>query len=162
MSGVGDGPVRYGGWSRDRAGWLFGLSGGAWVALAATGVPLLLFVGAHAWFSAAMWLPVWAVLIVLLAVPVRGRSALQWSVDLTRRAVGGVRGWTGWQSRAAAGASDDPGQVDLPGVLSGIRVFDGPPTGPRSLRPAVVADGRERSWSVVARLTHPGVGLVEL
>ena len=49
-----------------------------------------------------------------------------------------------------------------PGVLSGIRTHDGPPFGPLLARPAIVADNRERTWAVVARITHPGIGLAEV
>jgi hypothetical protein len=45
--------------------------------------------------------------------------------------------------------------------LSGIRTHDGPPHGIYSTRPAIIADSRERTWAVVAALTHPGVGLSE-
>ena len=46
-------------------------------------------------------------------------------------------------------------------MLSGIRTHDGPPFGPLLARPAIVADNRERTWAVVARITHPGIGLAE-
>ncbi len=47
-------------------------------------------------------------------------------------------------------------------MLSGIRTHDGPPFGPLLARPAIVADNRERTWAVVARITHPGIGLSEV
>jgi hypothetical protein len=71
-------------------------------------------------------------------------------------------GWTDWQSKAAAGVVEKFGEADLPGVLSGIRTHDGPPFGPLLSRPAIVADNRERTWAVVARITHPGIGLAEV
>ena len=156
-----DAAVRYGGWSKDRQGWFLGLSGGAWIVIIAGGLPALLAAGAHRWPLALGWLPVWGVLIVAVAVPVRGRPALRWVIDCLYRAVGIVAGRSHWQSRAATGTVDRLAEADLPGVLSGIRTHDGPPFGPLLARPAVIADNRERTWAVVARVHHPGIGLAE-
>ena len=154
--------VRYGAWSKDKQGWFLGLSGGAWVVILVGGLPLLLAIGSHAWLLALGWMPVWVVLIVLVAVPVRGRSAFRWVTDSVFRCIGVVMGWTDWQSKAPAGVVEKFDEADLPGVLSGIRTHDGPPFGPLLSRPAIVADNRERTWAVVARITHPGIGLAEV
>lgn len=161
MSAAPSRPVRYGGWSKDRHGWLFGLSGAAWCIVITAGLPALLGVGTRRWLLVAGWLPVWAVLIVLVAVPVRGRSAASWLRDVCLRAIGVVTGWSQWQSHAAAGAAEDAQQADLPGVLAGIRVHDGPAFGALLSRPAIIANAADRSWAVVARVTHPGIGLAE-
>ncbi|KQS54578.1 hypothetical protein ASG36_20640 [Geodermatophilus sp. Leaf369] len=155
------GPVRYGAWSKDRQGWFGGLSGWAWIRIGAAGMPMLMAAGAQRWLLALGWAPVWAVLVVLVAVPLRGRTPLRWGCDAVVRAVGAALGWSDWQSRVAAGTSRDLDEADLPGVLSGVRTHDGPPFGPLLTRPAVVADHRERTWAVVARITHPGIGLAE-
>jgi hypothetical protein len=156
------GPVRYGAWSKDKQGWFLGLGGGAWVTILLGGLPWLLAAGAHYWLLALGWTPAWAVLIVLVAVPVKGRSAFRWALDSLIRCFGVVMRWTDWQSKAAAGTVEQFDEADLPGVLSGIRTHDGPPFGPLLARPAIVADNRERTWAVVARITHPGIGLSEL
>ena len=118
------------------------------------GLPLLLAAGTHAWLLVWRWAPVWVVLIVLVAVPVSGRSAFRWALDSLYRCIGVAMGWTDWQSKAAAGTVENLDEADLPGVLSGIRTHDGPPFGPLLARPAIVADNRERTWAVVAR-DHP-------
>lgn len=156
------GPVRYGAWSKDKQGWFMGLSGGAWVTILLAGLPLLLAVNQHAWPFAALWVPIWAVVVVLVAVPVRGRPAIRWARDSLTRSFGVVMRWTDWQSKAAAGNVEKFDDADLPGVLSGIRTHDGPPFGPLMARPAIVADNKERTWAVVARITHPGIGLSEV
>ncbi len=155
------GPIRYGSWSKDKQGWFLGLDGGAWVVIGLGGLPMLLAAGTARWLLVLGWAPVWAVLVVLVAVPVRGRSAFRWALDCLRRWAGAAMGWTDWQSKAVAGTAEDLDEADLPGVLSGIRTHDGPPFGPLLVRPAVVADHRERTWAVVARITHPGIGLSE-
>ena len=156
------GPVRYGGWSKDKQGWFLGLGGGAWVAILLGGLPSLLAAGAHQWPLAFAWAPAWAALIVLVAVPVKGRSAFRWALDSLIRCLGVVVRWTDWQSKAVAGTVENFDEADLPGVLSGIRTHDGPPFGPLLARPVIVADNRERTWAVVARIGHPGIGLAEL
>jgi len=155
------GPVRYGAWSKDKQGWFGGLGGGTWITILLGGVPLLIAAGAHWWLLVLGWAPIWAVLIVLVAVPVRGRSTFRWAVDSLARRVGIVLGWSDWQSKAAAGMLEDFAEADLPGVLAGIRTHDGPPFGPLLGRPAIVADNHQRTWAVVARISHPGIGLSE-
>lgn len=155
------GPVRYGAWSADRQGWFLGLSGPAWILIIGAGSPLLFAVAARDWRWAVGWLPVWAAVTVAVALPVRGRTAARWLLDAAVRGFGVAMGWTDWQSRAAAGSVTDPGEADLPGVLSGIVTFDGPPYGPLLARPVIIADNRARTWAVVARLAHPGIALAQ-
>lgn len=161
MSQLEDAPIRYGDWSKDKQGWMFGLSGGALAVVVLSGVPVLLAIGRQRWLFALGALPVWALVIAAVCLPVRGRSAGRWLVDAALRAVGLLAGWSAWQSRAAAGDMEDPAQADLPGVLAGVRAHDGPPFGALMRRPAIVQNSSERTWAVIARITHPGIGLVE-
>jgi hypothetical protein len=153
--------VRYGDWAKEGAGWLFGLTGTAWVLIVGAGLPLLGAIGAHAWVLVLLWLPLWAVLIAGVAVPIRGRAGAVWIRDALWHEIGGLMGWTTWQSRAATGRAHRTPQADLPGVLAGVRTYDGPPFGPLLQRPAIVQDHAARTWSAVARITHPGIGLAE-
>lgn len=155
--------IRYGDWSKDRPGWLFGLSGAAVVTVLLGGLPLLVAVGVHQWLLALAWAPVWALLSVGVCVPVRNRSAARWLADAVLRIVGRRAGWSDWQSRAATGrlGAREAVQADLPGVLSGIRTHDGPPLGPLLVRPAIVQDTAAQTWAAVARISHPGIGLAE-
>ena len=162
MSAPVNAAVRYGDWSRDRQGWFLGLSGGAAVTVLLAGLPMLLAVGAHRWWLAAAWLPAWALIVVGVCVPVRGRPALRWILDVTRWTLGRGLGWSDWQSAAAAGELADLAAADLPGVLAGIRTHDGPPFGVLLGRPAIVQDQIAQSWAAVARISHPGIGLAEL
>lgn len=153
--------VRYGDWSPDRRGWLFGVSGRTVTAVLLAGVPALLATGLHRWTVVLGWLPIWGLLTVALCVPVAGRPAGRWALDAVLSAVGAAAGWSAWQSRAASGQAADTSQADLPGVLAGIRTHDGPPLGPALSRPAIVQDRAAGSWAVVARVSHPGIALVE-
>lgn len=153
--------IRYGGWSTDRHGWFLGLTGRAWAAIVASAAPVLVSIGAHRWSLLAAWVPLWVTVTLLVSVPIASRSSARWLADSAHRCVGRVTGWSSWQSLAATGHAGALADADLPGVLAGIRVHDGPPTGALLSRPAIVADAREQTWAIIARVTHPGIGLAE-
>lgn len=153
--------VRYGRWTAERRGRIAGVTLPGWVVILAAGLPVLAAAGVRRYGLAAVWLPVWAALAVLVAVPVRGRSTARWLTDSLMHAMGVATGWSAWQSRAAAGNATDLAEPDLPGVLCGVRMFDGPPYGPSMMRPVLIADSRERTWAIVARVTHRGIGLAD-
>jgi hypothetical protein len=157
-----DTATRYGGWSRDRQGWFLGQTAGTWITGTAAGLPVLLGVGTHRWLFVAAWLPVWAAVIAVLTVPVRGRSAARWATDSLIKTVGDVMLWTSWQARACTGRVDNLDQPDLPGVLAGIHSHDGPRYGVSGARVALIQDRIPQTWAVVARIAHPGIGLAEL
>src|SRR4051794_33530864 len=125
------------------------------------GVPVLLALNAQAWGLLLVWLPVWALLAVVLLVPIRGRAAGRWIGDVCLHAIGGAMGWTVFGSRAASGTAEDLSTADLPGVLAGIRTHDGPPYGQLFTRPVIVQNCAARTWAAVARIAHPGIGLAE-
>jgi len=151
----------YSDYSRDRIGWFFGLSGPQLMILSVGLFPAL------AAFSAKQWSPLlgltagWALLFVLVVVPIRGRSATGWLAAAAAHGIGVLFRWTPWRSHAATGQADDLGTPDLPGVLHGIRVHDGPPQGPSMARVAVIQDKANRVWAVTAAITHPGLALAD-
>lgn len=153
--------AEYHDYARDRAGWFFGLTGVQLTLVILGGLPALLALNSRAWLLLVAWLPAWALLVVLVAAPVRGRPASRWLFDLAMFALGGVMGWTRWQSKAAAGTATDLDEADLPGVLACVRMHDGPPFGHTAARPAIVQNTAERTWAAVARIVHPGIGLAE-
>src|SRR5450759_5188959 len=124
-------------------------------------LPGLAAINGGRWLVLAVWAPAWALLVGLAAVPVRGRSATGWAIALVLHAVGCVMAWARWQSKAAVGIADDLGEADLPGVLAGIQIHDGPPRGHTMTRVAVVQNHSAHTWAAVARIVHPGIGLAE-
>lgn len=142
-----------------RKGWIFGLTG-----LQITLVLAALF---PAWLCAALgrWLLVlpcigfWALACLLVCYPVRGRSAAQWIGVLLRHGWGIATGWSKWQSKAASGEVEDPREADLPGVLAGVEIHDGPPMAGSGRRVAVIQSHSARTWAATARIRHPGIGL---
>lgn len=151
----------YSDYSRDRIGWFFGLSG---LQLAILSIGLLPALWA---FNARQWGPLlglaagWALAFVLVVVPIRGRSATGWLAASAGQAIGLVFRWTAWRSHASRGEAEDLGAPDLPGVLHGIRVHDGPPQGPSMARVAVIQDKANRVWALTAAITHPGLALAD-
>jgi len=153
--------MEYSDYARDRTGWFFGMSGPQLALVLVAALPGLVAMNSSAWLVLVVWLPVWALLVVLAVVPVRGRSATGWAIALVLHAVGAVMGWSTWQSKAAAGVAADLGEADLPGILAGIAIHDGPPVGHTMVRVALVQNHCARTWAVVARMVHPGIGLAE-
>ncbi len=113
--------------TRERQGWFLGLTGPQVTIVIAAGLPVWLTAAVGAWTGLLVWVPVWALVVALACVPVRGWTAAQWVGVLARYLVGARTGWSDWQSRVAAGDLDDLEEADLPGVLAGIQVHDGPP-----------------------------------
>lgn len=151
----------FGDYARDRVGWFFGLTGGQLATLAATVLPVFWAVHAQRWALAGALAGTWAVVALLVVVPVRGRSATGWLAALVLFLAGRVAGWSRFRSRAAAGRPTDLGQADLPGVLAGVVVHDGPPHGPSQARIAIIQDHAARTWAVTAAITHPGIGMAD-
>src|SRR6266496_287243 len=153
--------TEYSDYAKDRSGWFFGLSGLQLALVVLTGVPELAALNSHSWLLVLGWLPIWGLLVALTTVPVRGRSAAQWLLAITSHALGGLMGWTHWQSKVAAGTVSDFDEADLPGVLAAVQTHDGPPFGHTMTRVAVIQDHAARTWAAVARIEHPGIGMAE-
>ena len=81
------------------------------------------------WTALAGLIPAWLVVLALVAIPVRGRSATGWLVASAAHLVGTVLRWSRWRSAASKGRTEDLAVPDLPGVVAGISVHDGPPQG---------------------------------
>ncbi|SDS99876.1 hypothetical protein SAMN04488543_2812 [Friedmanniella luteola] len=151
----------YSEYHRDRIGWFFGLQGWQLVLLAVAALPVLGLVQRGAWTAALAGAGVWVLTLVVVAVPVRGRSATGWLLASLAFLLGRRAGWTRWRSRAATGAAQDLAEADLPGVLQAVQIHDGPPHGPHQVRVAVAQNHALSTWAVTAQVTHPGIGMAD-
>lgn len=149
----------YSDYTRDKIGWFLGLSGWQAGVLALAALPVFWSVRQGAWLSALMFAGMWTVVLVVTVVPVRGRSATGWLVAAAAFAVGGLCGWTVWRSRAAVGKADNLTDADLPGVLNGVEVHDGPPQGASLTRVAIIQNHAAKTWAMTAQVVHPGIGM---
>ena len=151
--------VIYSDYSRARIGHFFGLSGWQATTLAVTATPVFIAVNAGAWAAAALLAAGWVLVTLVVVTPVRGRSVTNWAVASAGFALARAAGWARFTPAAAIGTAGDLGAADLPGVLSGIAIHDGPPHGPDGTRVAIVQDHSTRTWAVTAQVLHPGIGL---
>lgn len=151
----------YSDYSRDRIGWFFGLTGPQLAVLGATALPVFFAVNRQDWRLAGLLIVAWAALFVLVAVPIRGRSFTGWLMAGSAFTVARVAGWSRFRSRASVGKTRDLAEVDLPGILSGVVIHDGPPSGPAQARVAIIQDHAAHTWAVTAAVTHPGVGMAD-
>lgn len=120
----------YSDYAKARLGWLpFGLTGWQGAIVAASSLPVFWSLKEQAWSSAAMFLLICLAVTGLTVGLVRGRSAIGWIVASTAFAIGGLARWTQFRARAAQGATADLAEVDLPGVLAGVEIHEGPPPG---------------------------------
>ena len=99
----------YGDYTKDRVGWFFGMTGAQLAVVTLAGLPVLIGIGVQAWGLAAVSLLGWAGLLVLLVVPVRGRSATGWLTGLASHTAGRGLGWAPFRGRVSAGESVDAG-----------------------------------------------------
>ncbi|WP_300405648.1 SCO6880 family protein [uncultured Nocardioides sp.] len=149
----------YADYQRDRIGWFFGLSGGQLMFLALASLPAFWAISRTAWFSAFLFALVWVFLLTITVIPVRGRSATGWVFASTMYAVGGLFGWTSFRNKATQGRAEDLDTPDLPGVLQGVQIHDGPPHGSQLQRVAIIEDHAMKTWAVTASVVHPGIGM---
>jgi hypothetical protein len=149
----------YSDYTRDRVGLFFGLTGIQLALVVAGGLPVVWAMNRERWSLLILLMLSWAVWIVLVTIPIRGRSATGWLLAILALAVGTLLGWTSWRSRASRGRAAKVAEPDLPGVVSGIRVHDGPPQGVTNTRVAIIQDQAARTWAVTAALEHPGLAL---
>ena len=135
----------YGDYTRDRSGLFFGLTGGQLITLVVAGVPAL-------WaFQRQQWAAVAGSVAGLGAGAGAGRGADPGTVG--DRLAGRLDRAT-WPGRRCAGpgggpsgdrAQRDLAEPDLPGVLAGISIHDGPPQGPTNTRVAIIQDHANRT-----------------
>jgi hypothetical protein len=151
----------YSEYSRDKHGSFFGMRGAQLVAMVAGGVPVLWALSRQQWAWLGGFATTWALLAFLVLVPIGGRSSLGWLTASASFATGRLAGWTRFRARAAQGPADELDTPDLPGVLAGVAVHDGPPEGPDQKRVAIIQHHPSRTWAVTAAITHPGLALAD-
>ena len=145
--------------TRERQGWVMGLTVAQAMWCVGAGAPVLASMSVGRYRAAFGWALVAAAVVVLVVVPVRGRPAFRWLADLTMFQWGVLMRWSRWQSMAALGLVDDPDVADLPGVLARLEFPDGPPYRGAG-RVCLIHDTAEGRWGATARLTHSGTGML--
>ncbi len=152
----------YSDYTRDRIGWFFGLRAWQLAAVSVSTLPVFWAIQRQAWLSMLLFSLVWAVVVLVTAVQVKGRPMLGWLWALVCFTVGAATGARRFTARAAQGRATNPEQVDLPGVLAGVEIHDGPPTGAAARRVALVQNHAAHTWAVTCAVTHPGIGMSDV
>ncbi|MFI5527004.1 SCO6880 family protein [Kitasatospora sp. NPDC051853] len=155
-------PARtYFGWQEERVAFLFGLSTQRAAMLgAAVLAGIWPFAISHVRVGLVTW-PVAFVLLLLAFVRIAGRTVDEWAVSAVSFEILKFRG----QNRFLGGAfsprsavTDEP-TMDLPGILAPLSILEA--DGGSGDPIAVIHHQLDRSFTAVARIRVPGIGLID-
>ncbi|MGW1765034.1 SCO6880 family protein [Streptomyces sp. NPDC002073] len=154
-------PVSYSGWQSEKSGFIGQLSGPGFVLVGAASLIALLPVNLHSWSAALVCVPVSLLLLGLALGRVMGLSADEWISLAVRHQIAVARRQNVFLSGALAPRSADTGEqpMDLPGTLARARILDAPDG--LGGRLGVVHDPITGDYTAIARVTYPGLALVD-
>lgn len=147
-------------YSTPKEGVIWGLTVPQLMFLSTATFPAWLAISGQRWLAALAWVPVWAVLVFLVVVPLGGRSAVGWLSAAAAFSMAGLAGWSGFRSKARTGSLRNLDELDMPGTLAAVEVLEGPPVGLDQRRIAVIKNSSARSWALTARIDHDGIAMV--
>jgi hypothetical protein len=161
----------YGGWQQEKVAFLFGLSAPRAAMLSGAVLAAITPVGLADMPTAAVFWPAALVLAAAALIRVGGRTGDEWRAGLAsyliirargqHRFAGGPFAPSQADNAGARGAGDAAGEapsLDLPGILAPLRILSVPAAG-HDL--AVVESRHDRTWTAVARVRFPGIGLAD-
>jgi hypothetical protein len=157
----------YGGWQQEKVAFLFGLSAPRAAMIAGAVLAALAPVGAAKMSAAVIFWPAALVLAAAALIRVGGRTGDEWLAGVASYLVIRARGQHRFAggpfapTQAVGGTANAAGEapsLDLPGILAPLRILSVPASG-RDL--AVVENRHDRTWTAVARVRFPGIGLAD-
>ena len=159
----------YGGWQQEKVAFLFGLSALRAAVLAAAALAVITPIAVAHMRAAVIFWPAALVLAAAALIRVGGRTGDEWIAGLVsymtirargqHRFAGGPFAPPAAAAAVAAGAAGGAQHLDLPGILAPLRVLSVPAAAGRDL--AVVESRHDRTWTAVARVRFPGIGLAD-
>lgn len=157
-------PRSYFGWQQDKVAFMYGMSGQRFAMLAVAvllGVWPLTISSLHT--GMITW-PVAVVLAVLAFVRVGGRTVDEWANAAVSYGFLRAQGQHKFASAAFAppaktAAPQAPRPQDLPGILAPVQILEADMPGGGPL--AIAYHRNERTYTAVARVRFPGIGLVD-
>jgi hypothetical protein len=161
----GDTPTwrSYFGWQQEKVAFLFGMSGQRAVML---GGAVLLMIWPLAISHLAAGLVTWplaGLLVALAFVRIAGRTVDEWMVAFVSFHLLRLRGQNKFTSGAfapiAKDTADEPAPMDLPGILAPLRILEADAGGGGVM--AVIYHQSDRTYTAVAKIRYPGIGLVD-
>jgi hypothetical protein len=153
----------YGGWQEERPAFLFGLSAPRAALLSGAVLAAIVPVSMSDLPAAIVFWPAAVILAAAALIRVAGRTGDEWAAGVVSHAVIRAQGqhrFAGGPFAPQAANQDSPGrqpELDLPGILAPLRLLSVPAAGGRDL--AVVEHRLDRTYTAVARVRFPGIGL---
>ncbi|GIE86830.1 SCO6880 family protein [Actinoplanes regularis] len=163
-SATRDRPRTYFGWQHDKVNFLYSLSGQRFAMLTAA-ILLVAWPLAMANMRMALILgPIGVVLAILAFLRIAGRTVDEWLTACLSYGIGRLNNQHKFASGAFAppaknSAPDAPRPADLPGILAPLTILEAAMPGGGPL--AVSHHRLDRTYTAVARVRFPGIGLVD-
>jgi len=162
MSSTMSRPARtYAGWQQEKVAFLFGLSTRRALLLAAAVLAIIVPIAMVRVAAGIVFWPTAVVLAAMALVRVAGRTGDEWLAGLVSYGLIALRGqhkYAGGPFTPPDAAQDEAPRMELPGILAPLRLLSVPAAG-RDL--AVVHHYYDRSYTAVARVRFPGIGLTD-
>ncbi|GGK82106.1 lipoprotein [Sphaerisporangium melleum] len=153
----------YFGWQEEKVAFIFGVSGQRAAMLAAGVLSAAWPLAVSDITAGAVCWPVAGLLITLVFVRIAGRTVDEWIAAATSYALLRSRDQNKFASAAFAPRSkarpNAPARMDLPGILAPLTIMEAGFGSGAAL--AVVHNRYERTFTAVARIRFPGIGLVD-
>ncbi|HEV2347921.1 MAG TPA: SCO6880 family protein [Actinocrinis sp.] len=153
----------YFGWQHEKVAFLFGMSGQRAVML---GSSVLMAIWPLAASNLRLGIVTWPLAVLLAALAfarIAGRTVDEWMVAFVSFHLLRFRGQHKFASGAFApvtkAAPDQPAPMDLPGILAPLRILE-TDTGSGGTM-AVIHHRYDRTYTAVAKIRYPGIGLVD-
>ncbi|MCX5278076.1 SCO6880 family protein [Streptomyces virginiae] len=154
-------PATYGGWQAERMGVIGNLSGVGFTLVAAAAVISLAPIYQRSWSALLIALPLSALLLGLAYGRVLGLTADEWLLLAVRHQISVATKKNLFLSGAFAPRNPKTGDqpMDLPGPLARLRILDA--ADGQGGQIGVVLDPSANTYTAVARITFPGLALID-
>jgi hypothetical protein len=153
----------YQGWQQEKVAFMFGMSGQRAVMLAGAVLAGITPVAASHMADAVVTWPIAALLAACAFARVAGRTVDEWLMAFVSFNLLRLRGQHKFASAAFAPAAKinptAPTPMDLPGVLAPLRILEAESGSGGTM--AVIHHRHDSTYTAVARIRYPGIGLVD-
>lgn len=151
------------GWNNERVSLLGNLGIPQISLLGFAALPALFAMQFHAWLLLGVSIPAWIIMFCMIAIPIKERPAYRWIADMAMHVIGRTSRASTWQAGVVGNplSREKAEQLDLPGVLQGFEIFDGPQHAASAMRRLCVMKDPDGAWVMTARVEHPGLSLTD-
>lgn len=154
-------PRGYSGWQQERVAFIFGLSAQRAVTLAAAVLTAIWPLATGRLSEGVACWPAAAILASAALARIAGRTAGEWVIAAASYCLGVIQD----QHKFAGAAFSPPGPgggpppMDLPGILAPLRILEA--AGDTAQPLAVIHHPLDRTYTAVAKVSYPGIGLAD-